>query len=459
MENRDLTPTSRVCPACNRRVPSRIEQCRCGYTFTAPAAPEPAPAADVADTPAAVSGSRWIVPVIGAAIVAGAAIWFFMQPRTENRPVQTTAAGVPAKAPSPAAAPVTSSPSTPMALPVPVPPAAAATPVPASLEEVVSAAIAAVVLIDTPNARGSGFFVTADTLITNAHVVEGNSSVTLKLSDGSSMPARVLRSEPEVDIAIVRVNTPRAGQATLQLGSVAAARPGQEVIAIGSALGMLQNTVTRGIVSGIRNAGGVMLIQTDAAINRGNSGGPLLDRSGRVIGITTLKIVPSGAESLGFAVAIDHARPLLEGRPLERATPQAGSQQGNPLASAFRPAQSQTDVMRDQGAQQFERVMQAIARRADSLDDYWQRFRASCRPTVAPNGGDREWFGIWERPPAINTGDVQCTQWLADVTKIASGVRPAMAQAEEGARAAGVYPGVQRDLRRKYRLDWDGWDR
>jgi S1-C subfamily serine protease len=397
--------------------------------------------------------------VIAAAVAGGGAVWFFMKPGSDAGPPQTAAV---AKTPAKPDSPVPSSPATPMALPIPVPPAAtmaapASVVAPSSLEEVVSSAMAAVVLIDTSSGRGSGFFVTPDTVVTNAHVVQGNSSVTLRMPDGGSLQASVIRTEPTVDLAIVRVNTPRAAQPTLQLGSANAARPGQEVIAIGSPLGMLQNTVTRGIVSGIRNAGGVILIQTDAAINRGNSGGPLLDRYGRVLGITTLKMVPAGAESLGFAVAVDHVRPILEGKPLQRAAPTASTQQQNPLASAFGPAQSQTDAMRDQGAAQYERVLQAAARRADSLDDYWQRFRASCKPTVAPNGGDREWFGVWNRAPAINSADVQCTQWLADVTKIAEGIRAAMAQADEAARAADVYPGVQRDLRRRYKMDWNGW--
>ena len=90
----------------------------------------------------------------------------------------------------------------------------------------------------------------------------------------------------------------------LPLGQVASVRTGQEVIAIGSALG-LQNTVTRGIVSARRQAGRVVLLQTDAAINRGNSGGPLLDRNGVVLGVTTLKM-GGQAEGLGFAVAADH---------------------------------------------------------------------------------------------------------------------------------------------------------
>jgi S1-C subfamily serine protease len=456
--NREDEPVnSRTCPACARRVPARIDQCRCGYAFPAPAVAAPDAVAEAGEEPRA-SAVPWALVIVAAAAAGGAAVWFFMKPADANA-VATPPAAVQATAGAPA--PVPSSPSTPMALPIPVPPAAStdtpAVAAPAALEEIVSAAMAAVVLIDTPTARGSGFFATPDTVVTNAHVVEGNSSVTLKMSDGSSVQARVVRSEPTVDLAIVRVTTPRAGQATLPLASIATARAGQEVIAIGSPLGLLQNTVTRGIVSGIRNAGGVMLIQTDAAINRGNSGGPLLDRYGRVIGVTTLKMAPAGAESLAFAVAADHARPLLEGKPLDRAAPASAAQQANPLASAFGPGQSQTDAMRDQGAAQYERVVQAAARRADSLDDYWQRFRASCRPTVAPNGGDREWFGVWDRPPAINRADAQCAQWLADATKIAAGIHSVMSQADEGARAAGVYPGVQRDLRRKYQMDWNGW--
>jgi S1-C subfamily serine protease len=97
----------------------------------------------------------------------------------------------------------------------------------------------------------------------------------------------------------------------LELSSIGRVRPGQEVIAIGSALGVLQNTVTRGIVSALRNDGGVMLLQTDAAINPGNSGGPLLDRSGRVVGVNSMK-VGGAAASIGFAVAADHVRTLVD---------------------------------------------------------------------------------------------------------------------------------------------------
>src|SRR6185503_8966058 len=110
--------------------------------------------------------------------------------------------------------------------------------------------------------------------------------------------------------AIVKVDAAAATQPLLPLGSVRTVRPGQEVIAIGLALGVFQNSVTRGIISAVRRAQRTVMLQTDAAINPGNSGGPLLNRQGEVIGINTMKI-SGAAESLGFAVAVDHARSLL----------------------------------------------------------------------------------------------------------------------------------------------------
>src|SRR5207249_11534307 len=127
------------------------------------------------------------------------------------------------------------------------------------------------------------------------------------------------------DIAVVRVGRADPNQATLQMGSALRARAGQEVIALGTPLG-LQNTVTRGIVSAVRQVGAVTLVQTDAAINPGNSGGPLLDRSGEVIGITTMGMRSAVAQGLSFAVAIDHASALLAGK-----RPSAAS--GTPITS------------------------------------------------------------------------------------------------------------------------------
>src|SRR5205809_1676816 len=120
----------------------------------------------------------------------------------------------------------------------------------------------------------------------------------------------------------MRVSNPDPNQPALRLGSGMQARPGQEAMALGSPLG-LQNTVTRGIVSAVRQVGALTLVQTDAAINPGNSGGPLLGRNGEVIGITTMSMRSAVAQGLSFAVAIDHAEALLAGqRPTEvRGTP------------------------------------------------------------------------------------------------------------------------------------------
>jgi S1-C subfamily serine protease len=436
-----------------------VDQCRCGYDF-GPARVDNTPPADVEQRPE----RRWLVPGVLMVTVAFAITIYAVRSSSTDPPEQQPAT-VRSQTPPPASElprPAVAA-NVPRAL-VPVDATVPAVPTiatearpPASFEEIIGRASAAVVSIETGGARGSGFFVTSELVITNAHVVENRGVVTLKLSDGTTMPAQVLRSSPEVDLAILRANTPRAGQAVMAMGSVNGARAGQEVIAIGSALGVLQNTVTRGIVSAVRNASGVILIQTDAAINSGNSGGPLIDRTGRVIGITTLKAA-SNSESLGFAVAIDHARPLLEGRPAQRVATAPGAPPTS-LAGAFARAPSQTDTIRSEGAAQFERAMQAIARRADSLDDYWERYRTACGPEAVANSGDRPWFGVWEKPTAAARANGQCSQWIGDITQMSSAIRSAMASADEAARGASVYPGVQRDLRRKYRMEWAGWDR
>ena len=152
-----------------------------------------------------------------------------------------------------------------------------------------------------------------DQVLTNAHVVEGQTSVRLQVGE-ATYTARVTIVAQGSDLAMLQVYNPDPKQATLRLGSVSTARVGEEVIAVGSALGVLSNTVTRGIVSAVRDVGTVTLIQTDAAINPGNSGGPLVDRNGVVIGINSLAVAAREGQGIAFAVAIDHARPLLSGQ-------------------------------------------------------------------------------------------------------------------------------------------------
>jgi hypothetical protein len=324
------------------------------------------------------------------------------------------------------------------------------------LEDVVSNSIPAIVSIETREGRGSGFFVAPRTVVTNRHVVSDNASVTVRLSSGAALPGRVETTSQEFDLAIVRVDGASPSQAVLSLGTVNNVRAGQEVIAIGLALGVFQNTVTRGIVSAIRRAGSTVVVQTDAAINPGNSGGPLLNRDGQVIGINALKI-SGNAEALGFAIAIDYAKSLVDGGRPADATFSATPQSSEPLAPAFG-THSTTDDMRESGARTFDQSVQAAARRAAELDSYWNRIKANCSLRITASY-DHEWFGLWDGRTELTTPDPSCVSAVRNLNDMSAEVRAAMARAQEDARHASVLPGQLRDVRHRYRMDWAGFNR
>jgi len=173
-----------------------------------------------------------------------------------------------------------------------------------------------VVQIETGSGLGSGFVADRDGyILTASHVVGGQSSVTVRLRDGTTVAGDVVATDSTIDTAVVRVSAGDLAPATL--GSSAGVRVGETAIAIGSPFGFDQ-TVTKGIISGLdrtldTQAGELAgLIQTDAPINTGNSGGPLADADARVIGINTaIASQTGGSNGVGFAVPIDTAKELL----------------------------------------------------------------------------------------------------------------------------------------------------
>jgi len=169
---------------------------------------------------------------------------------------------------------------------------------------------------------GSGFFITdKGYILTNNHVVEGTNEVNIVLSDGTQQKATIVGTDPYSDIAVLK--TDGKVPAIAALGNSDVLNPGESVIAIGSPLGNFKNTVTVGVVSAtgrsIDTGNGYQiedLIQTDAAINHGNSGGPLVNLAGQVIGINTLIVRNTGsgdvAEGLGFAIPVNTAQAVAQ---------------------------------------------------------------------------------------------------------------------------------------------------
>jgi S1-C subfamily serine protease len=323
----------------------------------------------------------------------------------------------------------------------------------AALEDVVAQSLPAVASIQAGTARGSGFFVRPNLVLTNAHVVEGHSSVELQ-ANGVRYSARVATVSTGTDLAVLEVVAPNPNQATLRLGSQNQVRVGQEVVAIGSAFGVLSDTVTRGIVSAIRTAGAVTLIQTDAAINPGNSGGPLVDRNGIAIGVNTMRVAERGGQGVAFAVSIAHAIQLLNGA--------ASVSPGTPLQGLNRlmSGPGTAGDIREEGTQAYRRALESVSRATGELDAYWDRYASFC-VARATRTGDRPWFAAFE-PSGITLGQspaYDCGEFLRVLQNNASDVRARLTTAAEAARRQGVYPGVMRDLRRQHRLEWPGWER
>ncbi|MEZ4673589.1 MAG: trypsin-like peptidase domain-containing protein [Caldilineaceae bacterium] len=167
---------------------------------------------------------------------------------------------------------------------------------------------------------GSGFILDDQGhILTNYHVIQNAQGIDVNLGDEYVLPAKVVGVDPRNDIAVLKVEAPVENLVPVELGSSGDLKVGQRAIAIGNPFGQFGRTLTTGVISALdrtlegsdgRTITGI--IQTDAAINRGNSGGPLLDSAGRVIGINTAIFSPTGTSAgVGFAVPVDTVKRLL----------------------------------------------------------------------------------------------------------------------------------------------------
>ncbi|MFZ1550194.1 MAG: trypsin-like peptidase domain-containing protein [Anaerolineae bacterium] len=240
----------------------------------------------------------------GAAVGALTYAWLTPAPTT---PVQASFINAPAADALPA------QPSAGLPTLAPATPATGADPLVLAVSRVTPATVTVIV---NDGSSGSGVFIRADGyLVTNNHVVEGGSRFEIIYADGSRVTAELVGAAAEFDLAVLKVAD--KAPAVAVLGDSGAVAPGSRVAAIGSALGGFRNTVTAGVLSAHNRRLGDLdgLLQTDAAINHGNSGGPLINLAGEIIGINVAVVRGSGtdaAEGLGFSIPSNTVRVVAE---------------------------------------------------------------------------------------------------------------------------------------------------
>ena len=173
--------------------------------------------------------------------------------------------------------------------------------------------------VRSSTAEGSGFVLdTKGDIVTNEHVVDGASKIVVTFADGSSATARLVKADASSDLAVLRVTVSAARLHPLTLADSSTVQPGDSVLAVGSPFG-LEESLTAGIVSATgrsidapNHATIAGAIQTDAAINHGNSGGPLLDAAGQVIGVNAqIASQSGGSDGVGFAIASDTVKSVV----------------------------------------------------------------------------------------------------------------------------------------------------
>jgi hypothetical protein len=317
-----------------------------------------------------------------------------------------------------------------------------------SLEQLVQKILPAVVTIEVPNGNGSGFFIGKGLVATNYHVVRPLSSAKVKLRDGTKVSANVVKRAQRHDLAILELAEKQMEHETLPLGTVDDVRVGGEVIAVGSPR-FLENTVTKGIVSAIRTSDAITYIQTDAPINAGNSGGPLINREGKVVGINCAGF--GDKETLNWSIAVDHLRDFLNSNGPLSPLPIAGATEDKNFAKVSR--------LRSSPERWYSDKVRECSKDAERLDSLWRRYETECAtwPKFEETRG-RDWFVLWHYEDLVlwhPTSD--CRSQFRDILALAKHVKKTMSYAESNASRQHVSADVRRFYRRRYKMDWSGW--
>ena len=210
---------------------------------------------------------------------------------------------------------------------------------PTSVPEGVTSTVAkvepAVVMVEVEDSMGSGIIIDkSGYILTSNHIVEDVQSAIVILKEGGQFPGEVIGRDELRDLAIIKISASGFDFPVVTLGNSDKLENGEEIIAIGYSLGLEGGaTISKGIISAFRYSDGVRFIQTDAAINPGNSGGPLINLNGDVVGIVTFKFVGEGVEGMGFAIAINDAKPFIaQVKERERTQEQAEQEEQDLLA-------------------------------------------------------------------------------------------------------------------------------
>jgi hypothetical protein len=270
------------------------------------------------------------------------------------------------------------------------------------------------------------------------------------------MQGRVAQFSDDFDIALIQVGRFSPTDAQLPLGTSSGLRLGQGVVALGWAQSLEQHTVTRGVITGLRQVGERPMIQTDGAPHPGDSGGPVLDRNGQVVGVTTIRLESTtGAATTagGLAIPIDDVKPFIE-----RVFGSVLTIPRSNIATVV-PRTSDIEAQRTTGVQRYTANVAAIAARASTLDGAWMRYRVLCKITSVPAGHTREWFGLYDPASPLHRAPESCVTLLNDLQRQADAIRTEMIAAGELARHADVYPGNRREIQQRYRLEHPAWDR